>query len=135
MTSDEQQRMAKSVEELSARIARLAIGLRVSLKTDDEVARAMHHPTTLPMAHERRATTERRGGLRSVSMADRRQSHLHDELRGLLVMRYDIETRYVEAVGVVATRQILVEAEAHLARDGFQPGASGVDLDRLFKES
>ena len=120
MTPDEQQRMAKSVEELSARIARLAIGLGVSLKTDDEVARAMHHPTTLPITHERRTTPERRVGPRAASMADRRQSHLHDELRGLLVMRYDIETRYVEAVGVVATRQILVEAEAHLARDGQQ---------------
>lgn len=131
----EQQRMARSVEELSARIARLAIGLGVSLKTDDEVAHAMNYQT-LTVQYERRTTADRREASRpGTTTAGRRQSHLRDELRGLLVMRYDIETRYVDAIGVVATRQILIEAEAHLARDGFQPGASGVDLDRLFKES
>lgn len=130
----EQQRMARSVEELSARIARLAIGLGVSLKTDGEVAHAMSYQT-LTVQYERRTTADRRDASRPGGTAGRRQSHLRDELRGLLVMRYDIETRYVDAIGVVATRQILIEAEAHLARDGFQPGASGVDLDRLFKES
>jgi len=135
MTPNEQQRMARSIEELSIRIARLAIGLGVSLKTDAEVALAMNHHAAGAVPQERRASAERRDTSRSSNTADRRQSHLHEELRGLLVMRYDMETHYVEVVGAFATRQILEESEAHLARDGFQPGTTGVDLDRLFKGS
>ena len=135
MTPNEQQRMARSIEELSTRIARLAIGLRVSLKTDAEVAHAMSHQAPAQVAQERRATAERRDASRVGNTADRRQSHLHAELRGLLVMRYDMETHYVEAVGAFATRQILEESEAHLARDGFQPGTTGVDLNQLFKDN
>jgi hypothetical protein len=135
MTASEQQRMARAIEELSSRIARLAIGLGVSLKTDTEVAHAMNHRAAVAVPQERRATTERRDASRTRNTADRRQSHLYEELRGLLVMRYDMETHYVEVVGAFATRQILVESEAHLARDGFQPGTTGIDLDRLFKDN
>lgn len=129
----EQQRMVREIEELSSRIARLAIGLGVSLKTDAEVAHAMSHDGLVAL--ERRRAAERRDAPRTGNTAERRQSHLREELRGLLVMRYDIETHCVEAVGAFATRQILVETEAHLARDGFQPGTTGVDLDRLFKDN
>ena len=135
MTQSEQQRMERTIEELSSRIARLAIGLGISLQTDHEVSQAMSHPAATPVPQERRAAAERRDVSRTGSTADRRQSHLREELRGLLVMRYDIEVHYVQAVGVVATQHILVETEAHLARDGFRPGASGVDLDRLFKDN
>ena len=135
MTTNEQQRMARSIEELSSRIARLAIGLGVSLKTDAEVAHAMNHRAAVTVPQERRATTERRDASRTRNTADRRQSHLYEELRGLLVLRYDMEAHCVEVVGAFATRQILVESEAHLARDGFHPGTTGIDLDRLFKDN
>jgi hypothetical protein len=135
MTASEQQRMAHAIEELSSRIARLAIGLGVSLKTDAEVAHAMSHRAAVAVPQERRASTQRGGTFHASSTADRRQSHLYEELRGLLVMRYDMETHYVEVVGAFATRQILVESEAHLARDGFQPGTTGMDLDRLFQDN
>lgn len=133
--TSEEQRMEQTLKELSARIARLAIGLGVSLETEDEIAKAMSHHTARPVDHERRTTPDRRGAARAGMTADRRRGHLHDELRGLLVMRYDIEVQYVDAVGVVAARHILMEAQAHLTRDGFQSGTTGIHLDRLFKDT
>lgn len=100
------QRMEASIEALNARIARLAIGLGVTLANRDEMARVMHEH----QPHE----------------------HQWEELRGLLVLRYDIETSYVDQVGVNATYHIMLEAEQHLVREGFEPGADGIDLDRLF---
>jgi hypothetical protein len=127
--------MESSLEALNARIARLAIGLGVSLKSDDDVASVMSRHQDATVSHERRVGLERRDAARTASSPDRRIAHLREELRGLLVLRYGVETRYVNEVGVTVTRQILVEAEAHLERAGFKPGADGVHLDRLFKES
>jgi hypothetical protein len=106
-------RMTSSFEAINARIVRLAIALDISLQNDDEVAQAMcrHQPTS------------------DLLMANKRE-----ELRGLLVLRYGIQTRYVDEVGIVATRQILIEAEEHLVRKGFKPGDDGVNLERLFNE-
>lgn len=127
------QRMGTSIEELNARIARLAIALGVSLQSDHEVIRAMNHASAPGMSTERRsAAPDRRAGSRSDSGSDRRVASKHVELRGLLVLRYGVELRYAEQVGVTVTRQILVEVEAQLERDGFRPGADGVDLRRLF---
>lgn len=127
--------MEASIEELNARIARLAIGLGVSLETEAEIAHLMSqkHPAS-SVTHERRSSTQ--GGDTSHTNAnpDRRVAHKREELRGLLVLRYGVETRYVDEVGVDATRQIMTEAEAHLVREGFKPGADGINLDRLFKE-
>jgi hypothetical protein len=53
-----------------------------------------------------------------------------EELRGLRVLRYEVETGYVEHV--TATRQILVEAEQHLLLKGFHLGDDGTDPDFLF---
>lgn len=126
--------MASSIEALNVRIARLAIGLGVSLDSEVEVARAMSQTLAVSaVSHERR--TAPGPSAASHTGPDRRMAHKREELRGLLVLRYGVETRYVDEVGVVATRQILVEAEAHLVRDGFKPGADGIDLDRLFKAS
>ncbi|WP_114972753.1 hypothetical protein [Rhodoferax ferrireducens] len=127
--------MESSFEALNARIARLAIGLGVSLKSDDEVVRVMSRHQVVRVSQERRVTLDRRGASRTDSSSERRVAHLWEELRGLLVLRYGVETRYVDEVGVSATRRILVEAEAHLTRAGFKPGADGINLDRLFNES
>ena len=124
--------MVSSIETLNARIARLAIGLSVSLKNDDEVAQVMSRHTEVPLAQERRAASNGGNASHAGSDADRRIAHQWDELRGLLVLRYGLETRYVDQVGVAVTHEIMSEAEAHLVRDGFEPGADGIDLDRLF---
>ena len=126
--------METSIEALNARIARLAIGLGVSLETEAEIAHVMSqkNPASL-VTHERRTAADSAAHL--GANPDRRVAHKREELRGLLVLRYGVETRYVEEVGVVATRQIMSDAEAHMVKDGFKPGADGIDLDRLFKET
>ena len=126
-------RMLSTIEALNARIARLAIGLGVRLDSNDDLARAMssYGPA---VSHERRSATQGRAVAHATPGPDRRVSHLHDELRGLLVLRYGVQMRYVEQFGAGATLQVLVEVEAHLARDGFKTGADGINLDRLFKE-
>ena len=116
-------RMESSIEALNARIARLAIALDVSLKSDDEVARVMNRHLVPAVPHESQITSEHH------------MAYKWEELRGLLVLRYDVETRYVDQVGVTATRQILIEAEEHLVREGFNPGDDGIDLDRLFNDT
>jgi hypothetical protein len=117
------QRMEASFEELNARIARLAIALGVSLENENELARVMHQLQGQTESHSVQSTPERRHACNWT------------ELRGLLVLRYGMEKRLVDEVGVTVTRQLLVEAEAHLVRLGFQPGADGLDLPRLFSES
>lgn len=106
-------RMTSSFAALNARIVRLAIALDVSLQNDDEVTQAM---------------------CRCEETSNRLLVNKREELRGLLVLRYSIQTQYVDEVGIVATRQILIEAEEHLVRKGFNPGDDGVNLDRLFAE-
>jgi hypothetical protein len=106
-------RMTLSFEAINARIVRLAIALDISLQSDDEVTQAM---------------------CRHQSTSDFLIANKREELRGLLVLRYGIQTRYVDEVGIVATRQILIEAEEHLVRKGFNPGDDGVNLERLFNE-
>ena len=115
-------RMELSIEALNARIARLGIALDVSLKRDDEIGRGMKRHVGPGVPDENQANP------------DHHMAYKWEELRGLLVLRYGVETRYVDQIGVIATRQILIEAEAHLVREGFNPGDDGIDLDRLLKE-
>ena len=119
--------MESSIEAINVRIARLAMALGVSLNNEHEVALIMSRPQAVSM--------ERRTSVRTDVSPDRRMAHLREELRGLLVLRYSIEESYVDDVGVTVTRQIMVEAEEHLVRRGFKPGADGIDLDRLFNKS
>ena len=130
------QSMESSIEALNARIARLAIGLGVSLENEAEIAHVMSQKNPAStVTHERRNAQGGSDTSHTGANPDRRVAHKREELRGLLVLRYGVETRYVEEVGVVATRQILSDAEAQMVKDGFKPGADGIDLDRLFKET
>lgn len=123
--------MGSSIEALNVRIARLAIGLGVSLRNDAEVTRVMAHRVTV-VTTERRVTPERRSAPRPGP--DRRLAGRYEELRGLLVLRYDVERHCVDEVGVVAVRRIMIEVEARMERDGFEPGADGIDLNRFLGE-
>lgn len=122
------QRMSESVELINARIARLATALDINLQNESELN------DVLSQDDERRPPVERRkpGGERPAMSPERRKSHLRQELRALLVLRYGVATRYVAQVGVDATRHILVSAQDKLEREGFKPGAAGVDLRRVF---
>lgn len=135
--NDRLQRMEGSMEELNTRIARLAIALGVSLNTEHDVQHVMSKsfqqvapPQALPRAGDRRdAQPTSFKGLDRRSGTDRRLAYKWEELRGLLVLRYGVEKTFVQQVGLDATRQIMTTAEQHMQRDGFRPGADGVDLD------
>ena len=127
-------RMEHTMGDINARIARLAMALGVSLQSDDDITRAISRPKAAAHPVERRESADRRGDLRASS-PERRVAHQWEELRGLLVLRYGVEKRLVDEVGVDVTRHIMVESEQRLERDGFKPGADGVDLNRLFDGS
>lgn len=123
------QRMSGSIEQLSARIARLASALDVDLQNESELNRVLNMDGGGAPAHERRAAAN---SALPAGSPERRKSHLREELRGLLVLRYGVTRRFVDRVGVDATRHILVNAQDQLEREGFKPGAAGADLRRLF---
>jgi hypothetical protein len=76
---------------------------------------------------------ERRGRSSILGItADRRREHKREELRGLLVLRYHMETTSLNNNGYIVTRQMLILAEAHLVRRGFKPGADGLSVDEFF---
>ena len=120
------QRMSESVEHLSARIARLATILGIDMQNDSEIDRLLNMDGGAPGGHERRVSARPPAG------PERRKSYQKEELRALLVLRYRISRRYVDRVGVQATRSILVNAQDQLELEGFKPGAAGADLRRLF---
>lgn len=120
------QRMSDSVERLSARIARLATVLDVDLQNDSEINRLLNMDGGVPNGYERRQSAMPPPG------PERRKSNQQEELRALLVLRYKVSRRYVDRIGVQATRHVLVNAQDQLERDGFKPGAAGADLRRLF---
>ena len=120
------QRMSTSVEQLSARMARLAKSLDIDLESESEIDRLLNMDGGAPGGYERRQSA------RPAAGPERRKSNQREELRALLVLRYRQSRRFVDRVGVEATRSILVNAQDQLELDGFKPGASGADLRRVF---
>ena len=115
----------KSMVDLNARIARLALALGVSLESEEEVRGILsHRPDARPMHSEQ--------GPRFQQME---HEHVLIELRGLLIMRYGIERHVAEDQGANVVRRVLEQAEAELSKHGFKPGADGLDLEQLFKRS
>lgn len=124
------QRLEASMEALNIRIARLAIALDVSLNDRADVATLMDMPQARPVAVERRSGVSSTPRIGVTS--ERRRVQQREELRGLLVLRYHMETTSLNDNGYAVTHQILVEAEEHLVRQGFKPGADGLRLDGFF---
>jgi hypothetical protein len=106
-------RIEASFEALNARIARLAIGLGVPLDQDQHIQAVLSSPHPL-------------------GNADPHHVRHWTELRGVLVLRYGMEKNYAEQIGADTLRQILTDAEEHLAMEGFKPGADGLRLTQLF---
>lgn len=131
--ADQLRRMSASVQDLSARIARLAVALGVDLENESELERVLCIDAVRVPVPDRRVTPDRRAASRVGMSPDRRKSHMREELRGLLVLRYGVARSYVDRVGVDATRHILVSAQEQLVREGFRPGADGANLRRLFE--
>lgn len=124
------QRLGSSLEALNARIARLAIGLGVSLDDRASVEQLMHQPQVSQVPQERGVA---RQSSAPAGSGERRVSHQREELRGLLVLRYQMETDSVKDNGLEVTRQIIEEAEVHMVHQGFKPGADGLGMEEFFK--
>lgn len=120
-------RMEHQLTEINARIARLAMALGVSLENEHEVQAALTTLQPPPIDVDRRKTPDRRGGSRSGQ--DRRKGATRMELRGLLVLRYGTQRRFVEQVGPESARRLMQVVEQHMEQRGFDPGADGVHID------
>ena len=124
------ERRVDSLGELNARIARLAMGLGLSLRQEPDIQRVITYQSP-HVSVERRSQSDRRTGARASS-SDRRASRQWEELRGLVVLRYELELKYAQEMGASVTRDIFTEASARLTRDGFAVGMDGMDLKKLF---
>lgn len=125
------QRLCTSMNGLNVRIARLASALHVSLNDPIAMDMLMATRQTQLIVNERRTASI---GLAQVNVsADRRRSHLQEELRGLLVLRLQLEAASLNNNGLSVTLQAMTQAEEHLIRQGFEPGADGLDLNDFFK--
>ena len=110
-------RLEGRLEKLDERIAALSHLLDARLEQHGQLQQWLHQQPATPQSGPHQST---------------RESRLRSELRGLLVLRYGVTRRFVDRVGVDATRHILVNAQDQLEREGFKPGAAGADLRRLF---
>lgn len=110
-------RRESTVTDLTMRIARLAIALGLRLDDAGDVHRVLHHAEAPPPTSDH---APQKLHLRSRAWV---------ELRGLLVLRYEIERHLVEDMGLELSRHILEDAELHLTMAGFQPGLDGLTLE------
>lgn len=140
------QRLQSKLEDVNARIARLAMALGMSLQRQSEIEQLIQacvaagdNPHLVdPRAN--RATThtgperrdgsyggqERRGGRQtSYNGPERRKNAMFVELRGMVVLRCEMQRHYAEQIGPSVTMHLLEQAEAALLRHGFAPGADG----------
>ena len=128
--NDLTQRLQASMAALNARIARLAMALGVDLIDRAAVDAVMVKQLTLPGEVERRRASA--DGSHDTVTSERRQAHKREELRGLLVLRFQLETASLNDNGFAVTQHVMAQAEAHLVRQGFKPGADGLGLNDFF---
>lgn len=131
-TADRLDRIEHSIEELNARIARLAIALGVALDQPDQVAQVLQQPGGQAYGGADRRAPRPDGG-RVWSGQERRRNNNLQELRGLLVMRYGLEKNLLDHVGLTVTHDIMQHVQAHMSREGFKPGADGMQVPDLPK--
>ena len=109
-------RLEQDFEALNQRIARLASHLGYALTDGHSVEDALHAVSQHIRAEQ----------------APAHEVHLWHEFRGLLVLRYELETRSVQALGAPQLQAVLQTAEDHLARHGIAPDQDGLHLQELF---
>ena len=109
-------RLEQDFEALNQRIARLAAHLGYTLANEQSVEDAIHAISQHIRAEQ----------------APAHEMHLWHEFRGLLVLRYQMESRSVEAIGATQLQAVMQTAEDRLARQGIAPDQDGMHLDELF---
>lgn len=110
------ERIVAHIERLNARIVFLAQALDVPLQTPAQTLAALQCDEACA---------------RSV---DKRQTRMREELRGLLVMRYDVVQRMArsERLGAAAACHILHSANDRLLAKGYDSHAPGMQLGPQF---
>jgi hypothetical protein len=127
------ERMGASLKALNARIARLAMALDIALDDQASLQSLVASSQVKPFPVERRDSSQGAAEAKVYVGPERRKAHQREELRGLLTLRYQLEASSVNEHGLALTRQVLADAQDHLVRQGFKPGADGLGLDELFK--
>jgi hypothetical protein len=125
-------RMQASLQELNSRIARLGIALGLSLDQAGVVERLIEqklHPK--PPGAQPYNGPDRRATRLPHSGPERRKNLLFEELRGLLVLRYEMERNFADQIGPNATLDMMEHASSNMSRNGFLPGADGMNLKDL----
>lgn len=117
MVQRQLQRMVRHFSRLSARIAFLAKKLDLPLQTPAQTQAALECDD-----------------LCNAPASSPREARLREELRALLVMRYELVARLAanERVGATAMRDILLSANDRLLAKGFDPQDPGMNLQPLF---
>ncbi len=128
---DLSQRLGATMETLNARIARLSMSLGLSLNDRAVVDSLLSAPAFAPVPVERRKQPASAGTHAGMG-SERRHSFKREELRGLLIMRYQLETTSVTQNGLEVTRHALLQVEDHMEKLGFKPGVDGLSLDNIF---
>jgi hypothetical protein len=115
------------LEDLDARIARLATAPRMPLNTNHALQAAINsNDEAASCAVERRSGLDRRPVSRAAASPECRTNSQRFELRGLLVMRFSTETKLAELIGALHSRQIICSVARSLEHQGFLPGAGGL---------
>ncbi len=114
-------RIKNSLADLNARIARLSLLLQLPLDTDAQVQLIVKRAHPLFRLHADQQTGTSTG-------VQHRQVNALEELRGLLVLRCKVMASLLDKLGLELTVQIANQAEDHLDRLGFKPGADGFHL-------
>ena len=114
-------RIKNSLADLNARIARLSIFLQLPLDTEAQVQLIVERTHPLFLRHDASQASTGTGD-------QHRQANALEELRGLLVLRCKVMASLLDNLGLELTGQIANQAEDHLDRLGFKPGADGFRL-------
>lgn len=111
-------RLARQLENLGGRIALLAQALRLSLQTPAE--------TQVALQCDEACAAAAGGG---------REARMREELRGLLVLRYEVVAQLAtnERIGAPGARDLLLYANDRLLAKGFDARAPGMNLRPLFE--
>lgn len=114
-------RITRSLADLDARIARLALFLDLSLESESVMQQVIDRSHPLFQRYQHNP---------DVPMTDDhgRERHSLEELRGLLVVRCNMMANMLNEFGLELSTQIASAAEDHMERVGFKPGADGFTL-------
>ncbi len=109
-------RLEGRLEKLDERIAALSHLLDARLEQHGQLQQWLHQQPATPQSGPHQST---------------RESRLRSELRGLLVLRYQIITRYCNELGAPLALQLVCYAEERLEAKGWAPGVDGLDVQAL----